>query len=189
MKRPSDRRLGCLIVTLTYALALAGAIWLMTALTGCTRTVYVPAEAVRTEYIKADTTGLYERLRSYFESIYLSKVSTDSVIDRTKETVVIKENGDTARHDKERIVYVSSRREKELEYKVKQQDSIINTLRLQLLSVKSDSIPVPYPVERELTRWERVKMDLGGVALGAVGAGLCAAVAWLALRLRRRRNN
>lgn len=185
MKRPSDRRLGCLIVTLTYALALAGAIWLMTALTGCTRTVYVPTETVRTEYIKADTTGLYERLRSYFESIYLSKVSTDSVIDRTKETVVIKENGDTARHDKERIVYVSSRREKELEYKVKQQDSIINTLRLQLLSVKSDSIPVPYPVERELTRWERVKMDIGGVALGGIVVALCIAMMWLINKYRK----
>lgn len=38
MIRPSDRRLGCLIVTLAYALAIAGAIWLMAALTGCTRT-------------------------------------------------------------------------------------------------------------------------------------------------------
>ena len=139
-------------------------------LCSCTRTVYTPVETVRTEYVEADTTGLYESLRHYFESIYCRETSTDSVIDRSKETVVLKENGDTARHDKERIVYVSSRREKELEHRVREQDSIIDALRLQLVSVKSDSIPVPYPVERNLKRWEQTKMDLGGVAMGVLAA-------------------
>ena len=121
-------------------------------LCSCTRTLYTPVETVRTEYVETDTTGLYERLRHYFESIYCRETSTDSVIDRSKETVVLKENGDTARHDKERIVYVSSRREKELEHRVREQDSIIDALRLKLASVKSDSIPVPYPVEKNGSR-------------------------------------
>lgn len=34
-----------------------------------------------------------------------------------------------------------------------------------------DSIRVPYPVEKPLTRWERWKMDMGGWAMG-VAAGL-----------------
>ena len=114
---------------------------------GCTRTTYVPLETVRTEYVEADTTGLYERLRDFFESMYSRETSSDSVIDRQKETVVLKENGDTARHDTERTVYVSSRREKELEHEVRQRDSIIGSLRLRLTSVKADSIRVPYPVE------------------------------------------
>ena len=29
-----------------------------------------------------------------------------------------------------------------------------------------DSIPVPYPVEKQLTKWQRWKMDLGGWAMG-----------------------
>ena len=145
----------------------------------CTRTVYEPVESVRTEYIKADTTGLYERMRSFFESIYRRDTSTDSVIDRSKETVVLKENGDTARHDKERIVYVSSRREKELEHKLSQRDSIIDALRLQLESVKSDTIRIPYPVERKLTRWEQTKMDFGGMAIGAFAVAVCIAIVWL----------
>lgn len=154
-------------------------------LCGCTRTVYEPVESVRTEYVKADTTGLYERLRSYSESIYRREASKDSVIDRQKETVVLKENGDTARHDKERIVYVSSLREKELEHKLSHRDSLINALRLQLSSVKSDSIPVPYPVEKELTRWEQAKMDLGGVAIGVLAAVVCIAVVWLIKKFRK----
>lgn len=154
-------------------------------LSGCTRTVYEPVETVRTEYVKADTTGLYERLRSYFESIYRRETSKDSVIDRQKETVVLKENGDTARHDKERIVYVSSLREKELEHKLSQRDSIIDALRLQLASVKSDSIPVSYPVEKKLSRWEQTKMDLGGVAIGVLAAVVCIAVVWLIKKFRK----
>lgn len=45
--------------------------------------------------------------------------------------------------------------------------------------VKTDSIAVPYPVERELTWWQQTKMDFGGMALGAVVVVLCVAVVWL----------
>lgn len=155
------------------------------ALCCCTNTRYVPTEVVRTEYREADTIGLYNRLRSYFESMYSRETSSDSVIDRQKETVVLKENGDTTRHDTERIVYVASRREKELERDVRQRDSIIESLRLQLASVKADSIPVPYPVEPQLSRWEQAKMDLGGIALGAVAVALSIAVVWLIKKFRR----
>lgn len=34
--------------------------------------------------------------------------------------------------------------------------------------MQRDSIPVPYPVEKQLTKWQRWKMDLGGWAMGAV---------------------
>lgn len=155
-------------------------------LCSCTRTVFEPVEIVRAEYVEADTTGLYERLRNYFEAIYHRETSTDSVIDCSKETVVLKENGDTARHDKERIVYVSSRREKELEHQLSQRDSIIDALRLQLASVKSDSIPVPYPVEKKLTRWEQTKMDAGGIAIGFMATVTVIAVVWLVRRFRRK---
>lgn len=32
--------------------------------------------------------------------------------------------------------------------------------------MQRDSIPVPYPVEKKLTKWQRWKMDLGGWAMG-----------------------
>lgn len=154
------------------AMAVMGAV-----LCGCSsRTVHVPVEMVRTEYVEADTTGLYERLRDFFESIYSREIASDSVIDCSKETVVLKENGDTARHDTERTVYVSSRREKDLEHEVRWRDSIIDSLRLRLASVKADSVPVPYAVERKLSRWEQAKLDLGGWAIGAVVVAAGAAV-------------
>lgn len=45
-------------------------------------------------------------------------------------------------------------------YKYKYLDRIhIDTL------IKTDSIRVPYPVEKRLTKWERVKMETGGISL------------------------
>lgn len=46
-------------------------------------------------------------------------------------------------------------------------------------SVKVDSIRVPYPVEKDLTRWQQLKMDIGGFAIGAVVIFLLVAVGWL----------
>ena len=54
---------------------------------------------------------------------------------------------------------------------------------------KTDSVQVPVQVERKLTRWERTKMDAGGIAIGILGvAALCglAWLAWLAYKKRRR---
>lgn len=31
---------------------------------------------------------------------------------------------------------------------------------------KTDSISVPYPVEKQLSKWEKVKMDFGGISIG-----------------------
>lgn len=55
--------------------------------------------------------------------------------------------------------------------------------------VKTDSVAVPYPVERKLTRWERTKMDYGGWAIGAVMAIIAAAVVWLRLRQKNKRDS
>lgn len=44
---------------------------------------------------------------------------------------------------------------------------------------RRDSVPVPYPVERELSKWEQTKMDFGGFALGGIAVALCIAVVWL----------
>jgi hypothetical protein len=32
--------------------------------------------------------------------------------------------------------------------------------------IKTDSIQVPYPVEKKLSRWQQIKMDTGGIAIG-----------------------
>lgn len=147
-------------------------------LCGCTTTKYVPVETVRTQYVVADTTAIYDRLMRLFESLREKEMRSDSLVDRSKETVILNEQGDTTRHDKERTVYRSTNRERELEHKVTQQDSIINALRLQLQFQKTDSVAVPYPVERELTRWKRIRLS----SWPWLAAALALCTAWLLRR-------
>ena len=155
------------------------------ALCGCTTTKYVPVETVRTEYKEADTTAIYERLLQSLESRREKDVRSDSIVDREREVVVLKENGDTARHDRERIIYRSTNREKELEVENKMLRDSIYSLNSRFEAIKADSIPSIVTVERELSRWEKVKMDFGGMAIGAIIVALCVAVVWL-LRMFRK---
>lgn len=49
---------------------------------------------------------------------------------------------------------------------------------------RTDSVQVPYPVERGLSRWERTKIDYGGMAIVALAVVVIAAVAWLGKKFR-----
>lgn len=51
--------------------------------------------------------------------------------------------------------------------------------------VLTDSVPVPYPVEKKLSPWQQTKQDYGGWALITVAVMLLAAVVWLAKKFRR----
>lgn len=176
------RRWGCTGVLLLYVLAALG---LGLLLTGCTTTRTVPVEMVRTEYVGADTTALMQLVSYLREQVRSKERTIDSLMQSYSERLVLNDNGDTLRHDRERIVYRSSYREKELERELTRRDSVIKDLRTQLESVKSDSIPVPYPVEKKLTQWQQTKMDFGGFALGGVAVALCIAVVWLIRKFRR----
>ena len=50
---------------------------------------------------------------------------------------------------------------------------------------KVDSVPVPYAVERKLTRWERMRLKMGGYAMGCVIVVLLLGAAPWVWRLRR----
>ena len=50
--------------------------------------------------------------------------------------------------------------------------------------VKVDSISVPYPVEKPLTKWQQAKMDFGGIAFGAVGILIAFVIVWLVRKCR-----
>lgn len=47
---------------------------------------------------------------------------------------------------------------------------------------KTDSIPVPYHVERQLSNWEKVKMDAGGWAIGVASCLLIILVIYIIRR-------
>lgn len=50
---------------------------------------------------------------------------------------------------------------------------------------RCDTIRIPCPVERKLSRWEQAKMDFGGMAIGAMAIVVCVAVIWLIRKFRK----
>lgn len=101
------------------------------------------------------------------DTLYRAVVRVDTILQR--DSVTVMQRGDT--------VMVTRFRDR---YRVK-----LHTDTVREVSVDSVRVAVPYPVEKELTRWERVKMDFGGMALGGLVIALCAAVAWLIKKYRR----
>jgi hypothetical protein len=89
-------------------------------LCGC-RTEYVPIESVR------------------YDSVMIEKLMRDSVF--VRDSVYLKEKGDTVFKYKDRFVYVYKNR--------------IDTFFAEKIREKE----VPVPVERKLTWWEVVKME------------------------------
>ena len=89
-------------------------------LCGC-RTEYVPVESVR------------------YDSLMIEKLMRDSVF--VRDSVYLKEKGDTVFKYKDRFVYVYKNR--------------VDTF----FAEKIREIEVPVPVERKLTWWEVVKME------------------------------
>jgi hypothetical protein len=81
-----------------------------------------------------------------YEYITRDSIQLDSVY--VKDSILIRQKSDTVFLDKYRYVY-----------KYKYIDKIDTVLRV-------DSVAVPYPVEKKLTRWQQMKMDFGAMATG-----------------------
>ena len=53
------------------------------------------------------------------------------------------------------------------QYRYKYLYRYLTTIRTDTI-LKHDSIPIPYPVEKQLSRWQTIKMELGGWAFGII---------------------
>ena len=72
-------------------------------------------------------------------------------------------------------------------YQYKERETVrYLSLRDTLYIEKRDSVSVPYPVERELTRCEATRMRLGDILLIIVSIGLIYVVIWLIKRRCKR---
>lgn len=105
-----------------------------------------------------------ETVRS--DTLYVNRLLRDSVF--VKDSVFVREKGDTV--EVFRTLFVDRWRDR------------TDTVR----AVSTDTIRVPYPVEKELTRWEKTKLDIGGIAIGTAIAAVLAVVVWLVIRFRRK---
>lgn len=77
---------------------------------------------------------------------YKDRLQRDSI--HVHDSIYVRDNGDTVFVDRWHTVYKD---------KLVRDTTYIN---------KTDSVQIPYPVEKKLTRWQFLKMELGGWAFG-----------------------
>lgn len=113
------------------------------------RTEFIPIESVR------------------YDSVMIEKLMRDSVF--VRDSVYLKEKGDTVYKYKDRFVYVYKNR--------------VDTF----FAEKIREIEVPVPVERKLTWWERVKLNYAEwvIAVLVAIALVYALRQWLARKIRK----
>ena len=71
-------------------------------------------------------------------------------------------------------------------YKYKERETVrYLAMRDTLYVERMDSVSVPYPVERKLTKWEAVRMRMGDILLVSVNIGLIYVVIWIIRRRKR----
>ena len=112
-----------------------------------------------------------ETVRTEYKDRVVENLRVDTAIMR--DSVAVYVNGDTVR--------ITKYRDRWRTRIIERHDTCTVT--------KTDSVQVPVQVERKLTRWERTKMDAGGIAIGILGVaalGGLAWLAWLAYKKRRR---
>lgn len=82
------------------------------------------------------------------DSIYISQVKWDSVY--VQDSIYVREKGDTIFVDKMRYKYIE------------------RYLHDTLWRERIDSVAVPYPVAQPLSRMEKLRMKVGGLALSGI---------------------
>lgn len=156
-------------------------------ISGCTRTIYQPVEiektltdstAIKTEFNEVQFSNLVSMLQE--------RVNTrDSVIIRDSVIMVVNETGGVISkevfHDRDR----SSTRDEMIMQMQAKYDSIFNAQREEINSILEQFQQTPVPVERELTKWEIVKQDVGGMAIGILLTVIAIAVIWLIKKIKR----
>ena len=71
--------------------------------------------------------------------------------------------------------------------KIKWRDRFVNVYKIKTDTViQRDSIRVPYPVEKQLSKWEQAKMDYGGMAIGGTVALIVFVIIWIVKRIRHK---
>lgn len=140
----------------------------MLLLAGCKGVEYVPVKEVRT--VELQQNGMFgsNGFRGVDES---TKVTIhDSVV------VVVNQQGEEVKREE------WHEKETDREYREKYEELLM--MYESLRSEKKDTVQVPYPVERELSRWERFRLDWGGWAMSAVV--VLSVVVWWLIRARKK---
>lgn len=109
----------------------------------------------------------FETVRT--DSVYIDRYQHDSIYQRDSIFVNRWTAGDTVYQDK--VVWKYVYRDK----------VVYDTVAI----LRSDTVRVPYPVERRLTTWEEVRLNVGGWVIALVVITILVVVGWAIYKIRK----
>ena len=151
-------------------------------LTSCSHRVYVPVQSIRTD------------------TIYMSRKDSVHIKDNLITRQVINIRDSVAIHDSVVIIKDDQGHVKEkliVRYRDRghgTQDNLTLQRQIDRYKASNDSLratkneykEVPVPVEKKLSRWQKIKMDVGGWAIGAMSTLLLAIVGYIVIWLLKK---
>lgn len=153
---------------------------------GCTKTQHMPIKEYHTETIRTDSTTFLSLLQTLRDIGRSRQSSSDTTIIIHNERAKVNENGDTIGYESNTDTYKSTSKEREYLHIIEILRDSVRQLKAEKNVVKVDSVPVPYPVEKNLSKWEQTKMSIGGLAVCAVIIVVVVAlVRWLMRKYRK----
>lgn len=158
------------------------AIFFAVLFTSCSHRTYVPLQSVRTD------------------TVYMARKDSVHIKDSLVVKQVINIRDSIAIHDSVVIVKDEQGNVKErliVRYRDRwhaTQDNLTLQRQLDRYKASNDSlratrkerIEVPVPVEKKLSRWEKLKMDVGGWAIGAMSTFILASVGYILVWLLKK---
>lgn len=150
--------------------------------TSCSHRVYVPVQSIRTDTIymaKKDSVHIKDSL------ITRQVITTrDSVAIHDSVVIVKDEQGNV----KERLIvrYRDHWHATEDNLSLQRQIDRYKASNDSLRATKTEYKEVPIPVEKKLSRWQKIKMDVGGWAIGAMSTFLLAIVGYIVIWLLKK---
>lgn len=150
--------------------------------TSCSHRVYVPVQSIRTD------------------TIYMSRKDSVHIKDSLITRQVINIRDSVAIHDSVVIIKDEQGNIKEkliVRYRDRWHATQDNLTLQRLLAhykasndilraTRKERIEVPVPVERKLSRWEKLKMDVGGWAIGAMSTVLLGVIGYIVVWLLKK---
>lgn len=148
----------------------------------CSHRTYVPLQSVRTD------------------TVYMARKDSVHVRDSLVERQVVNIRDSVAVHDsvvivkdergnvKEKLIvrYRDRWHATEDNLSLQRQIDRYKASNDSLRAVKRDSVSIPVPVEKKLSRWQKIKMDVGGWAIGAMSAVLLGVVGYIIVWLLKK---
>lgn len=158
------------------------AIFFAVLFTSCSHKVYVPVESVRTDTVymaRKDSVHIKD-------SLVVKQVINirDSIAIHDSVVIVKDEQGNV----KERLIvryrdrWHATQDNLTLQRQIDRYKASNDSLR----ATRKERIEVPVPVEKKLSRWEKLKMDVGSWAIGAMSTFILASVGYILVWLLKK---